>query len=35
MEEIKYSKEKVAYHANRDMMLTQELNELEKDHDSI
>ncbi|AAQ17772.1 hypothetical protein Aeh1gORF131c [Aeromonas phage Aeh1] len=33
VEEIKYSKEKVDYHAKRDMMLSQELEQLEKEHD--
>ncbi|UYD60290.1 hypothetical protein OPFAMLBM_00291 [Aeromonas phage avDM12-TAAL] len=31
--EIEHSKKKVEYHAKRDKLLTQELNELEKEHD--
>lgn len=33
--EIKLSKEKIAYYAERDRLLTQELNVLEKDHENV
>ncbi|ADM80085.1 hypothetical protein phiAS5_ORF0242 [Aeromonas phage phiAS5] len=33
--DIKHSKERVAYHSERDKMLTQELKELEKDYENV